>query len=186
MQAGAGPKEPAHAVTQAFPFASSLDVAQRPERLELLRRERHFPRSREDLRQGLVRLPLRLEELRVLLRPHENERHPADRGPKDRAAPAGRQRVLDLYVHVAHRRDAGRGGPEGTAPFRFTRQVAVYDPLLIVAMAASAARRDLDLNQVRREEHALDSGRRVRIPLDDEVLVDVGVHRDLGKLVRLR
>jgi len=80
----------------------------------------------------------------------------------------------------------GRGGPEGTAPFRFTRQVAVYDPLLIVAMAASAARRDLDLNQVRREEHALDSGRRVRIPLDDEVLVDVGVHRDLGKLVRLR
>ncbi len=84
------------------------------------------------------------------------------------------------------RQDSARGGPEGTAPFRFTRQVAVYDPLLIVAMAASAARRDLDLNQVRREEHALDSGRRVRIPLDDEVLVDVGVHRDLGKLVRLR
>ena len=44
--------------------------------------------------------------------------------------------------------DASRGGPEGTAPSRFTRQVAVYDPLLIVAMAASAARRDLDLNQL--------------------------------------
>ncbi len=68
MQAGAAPKEPPHAVTQAFPYATLLDVAQRPQRLELLRGQRHLVGTGgEELRQGLVRLPLRLEEGSVLL-----------------------------------------------------------------------------------------------------------------------
>ena len=38
----------------------SLDIAERPQRSELLRRQCHLTRTREELRQRLVRLELRL------------------------------------------------------------------------------------------------------------------------------
>ncbi len=55
---GAAPKEPPHAVTRAFPFASSLDVPQRAERPELLGRQRHLATGGEACRQRLVRSPV--------------------------------------------------------------------------------------------------------------------------------
>jgi len=67
MQAGAAPKEPPHAVTRAFPYASSLDVAERPKRPQLLRGQLDFTGWREKLRQGQVGVELLLQEGGVLL-----------------------------------------------------------------------------------------------------------------------